>query len=280
MTLKRQYEIGDIMKRDWLCNIRKSKLLTQQYVASNSFIDRSYYSHIESGKRNPSLTVAKNIASVLNFDPMIFFKDQQINNSPDNTNLNLDIYELLNSMESGNMLYLYNNFNSYTHYAVTFSLIGVWKNSSCFFIDIPTNFLEIKKNLEKFLSNNEIIKYIHHINKEEIINQTSQSFSSDTLSQLEGQTHIFIWCHVYKDPPNDWALKLIDQLNSKNLVVNNKKIIVVYSYDASLVSAHTHIELMRKIPYLMTDYEIVDSPLYHSNKNSTIYPSLFLQEET
>ncbi len=55
------------MKRDWLSNIRKSKRLTQQYVASKAFIDRSYYSHIESGKRNPSLTVAKNIATVLNF---------------------------------------------------------------------------------------------------------------------------------------------------------------------------------------------------------------------
>lgn len=278
-----QGKIGDSMKRAWLINIRKSKQLTQQYVAANSYIDRSYYSHIESGKRNPSLTVANNIAAVLNFDPLIFFKNDQINNPPENTNLKLDIDELLSKMETGNILYLYNKFNSYIHNAVIFSLLGVWKNGSCFIIDTPMNFFEIQKNLENFLSNNEMKNHIHHINKEEIMNQTPESLSSNPINilstKLEEKTSIFIWCHVHRDHPNDWVFKLQNQLNSNGLLENNKKIVKVHAYDASIVSAQIQIELMRLVPYLMTDKELVDSPLYHSGEKTTIFPSLCMQED-
>ncbi|WP_400243786.1 helix-turn-helix domain-containing protein [Niallia sp. JL1B1071] len=63
------------MKRDWLINIRKYSGLTQLQVASRCFIDRGYYAHIESGLRQPSLSVAKKISSVLSFSPALFFAE-------------------------------------------------------------------------------------------------------------------------------------------------------------------------------------------------------------
>ncbi|WP_070121393.1 helix-turn-helix domain-containing protein [Bacillus marinisedimentorum] len=63
------------MKRDWLIKLRKHIGLTQEQVASKSFINRGFYAQIENGQRDPSVTVAKNIAAVLGFNPTMFFSD-------------------------------------------------------------------------------------------------------------------------------------------------------------------------------------------------------------
>jgi len=59
--------------RKWLIDLRGE--LTQEEVASRAGISRGAYSNIENGKRDPSVSMAKRIASVLDFDWMIFFKE-------------------------------------------------------------------------------------------------------------------------------------------------------------------------------------------------------------
>ncbi|MBK5503258.1 helix-turn-helix transcriptional regulator [Bacillus sp. TH12] len=61
--------------RFWLLERRKNKEKTQDYIAYNARISRSMYAMIESGERNPSVPVAKNIAKVLNFDWTLFFEE-------------------------------------------------------------------------------------------------------------------------------------------------------------------------------------------------------------
>lgn len=58
-----------------LINARKEKQLTHEQVAalSDVSITRQYYGLIESGKRRPSVEVAKAIAKVLDLDWTIFF---------------------------------------------------------------------------------------------------------------------------------------------------------------------------------------------------------------
>lgn len=60
--------------RTWLKEIRNEKGFTQQYVADNANIERSYYTMIEAGVRTPSVQVAKSIAGVIGFDWTIFFE--------------------------------------------------------------------------------------------------------------------------------------------------------------------------------------------------------------
>jgi putative transcriptional regulator len=60
--------------RLWLLEKRKHKEKTQDYIACKVRISRSMYAMIESGERNPSVPVAKNIAKVLNFDWTLFLK--------------------------------------------------------------------------------------------------------------------------------------------------------------------------------------------------------------
>lgn len=62
--------------REWLIQARKQKGYTQEQVATRCFIDRSYYAQIEKGTRNPSMEVAKKIATALGVNPSTFFNDQ------------------------------------------------------------------------------------------------------------------------------------------------------------------------------------------------------------
>ncbi|MFC7062496.1 helix-turn-helix domain-containing protein [Halobacillus seohaensis] len=61
--------------RDWLIQIRKEKKFTQQQVADGAHIDRAYYAQIESCTRNPSMTVASQIAGFLHVSTSLFFSE-------------------------------------------------------------------------------------------------------------------------------------------------------------------------------------------------------------
>ena len=63
-------------KRLWLVEIRNKQGLTQEQVATGANIERAYYTQIELGVRRPSVSVAKRIASELEFDWTIFFDNQ------------------------------------------------------------------------------------------------------------------------------------------------------------------------------------------------------------
>lgn len=59
--------------REWLKEKRITASLTMREVSMQSNISLCYYSQIENGKRNVSVTVAKAIAGVLDFDWNKFF---------------------------------------------------------------------------------------------------------------------------------------------------------------------------------------------------------------
>jgi putative transcriptional regulator len=59
------------MQRTWLAGYRGSR--THQEIADEAGIDRSFYTQIESGIRNPSVPTAKKIAKVLGFNWTLFF---------------------------------------------------------------------------------------------------------------------------------------------------------------------------------------------------------------
>lgn len=64
------------MKRADLLKVRKEKGLTQEEIAKNTGINRSYYGLIENGNRNPSLKIAIRIAGFLNVQLKEIFTDE------------------------------------------------------------------------------------------------------------------------------------------------------------------------------------------------------------
>lgn len=61
---------------DWLVKLRNNMNMTQAEVAEKAKMPRTTYTSIEQGRRNPSVKNAMRIASVLQFDWTIFFKDE------------------------------------------------------------------------------------------------------------------------------------------------------------------------------------------------------------
>ncbi|HGM3774697.1 TPA: helix-turn-helix transcriptional regulator [Clostridioides difficile] len=73
--MKRGEKMNDI-KRHKLYELRHKLGITQKNVAENAKISRSSYSLIESGRRNPSVTVAINISKALNVSLEDAFPDE------------------------------------------------------------------------------------------------------------------------------------------------------------------------------------------------------------
>ncbi|MFF2287264.1 helix-turn-helix transcriptional regulator [Peribacillus butanolivorans] len=62
--------------RKWLSQKRASVNLTQEQVAEKSGMARTTYASIEKGERNPSVSNAKKISDVLEFEWTLFFEDK------------------------------------------------------------------------------------------------------------------------------------------------------------------------------------------------------------
>ena len=61
---------------EWIIQMRKETGLSQYKMAELSGISQSFYAAIETGRRSPSIKVAKRIAEVLGFEWTLFFEDR------------------------------------------------------------------------------------------------------------------------------------------------------------------------------------------------------------
>lgn len=61
--------------RTWLVQLREDKNLSQCQVSLGAEISQNHYSSIETGKRRPSVNVAKRIADILGFDWQRFYEE-------------------------------------------------------------------------------------------------------------------------------------------------------------------------------------------------------------
>lgn len=61
--------------RQALANLRETRKMTQEHVASLVGISRSYYGLIETGDRNPTYGLAKKIAKIFNVNVEALFFD-------------------------------------------------------------------------------------------------------------------------------------------------------------------------------------------------------------
>lgn len=247
------------MKKEWLIRIRKAKNLTQDKVATLAFIERSYYSQIESGKRNPSLNVACSIASVLEFDPLYFFQNES---SPIINGIPNQISEFFISVDKGFVLYPYESHDKYIEHAAAFLLTSVSKKRDSLLIDSTQNLLLIKSQLPK---GRKFTRYIHFCD--------NGDYELDLMSVLDeyinSQKTTNLWINL--ETPST-----VGFLNKETYqeAIDKKDLLLINAYNGDHVSAKLHIEMMRSFPYLMTDSEVVYSPLTNQEKRK-IYPTLY-----
>ncbi|GER75010.1 helix-turn-helix transcriptional regulator [Weizmannia acidilactici] len=261
--------------RDWLKQLRKSKKLTQEQVASCSFIDRSYYSQIENGKRNPSPDVAINIAKVLDFNPLCFFKDElAFSNKIDggahlfkNDAFDYNIFCFFRDTEQIRLIFFYDKIEDYYIHVLAYLYAAIQKNRHCVIFDHQEYFSIYKKSLESLCDVEKAIKYTHYIDIKNIENpdilfHEINNKLRNLLTHLGNhEATISVWVH--KDNTSQYVLgKRLQKLG-----INNMKTLFVQAYNAWSVSAGEHTKLMKEYPFLMTDGEIFSSPFYNGRKD-------------
>lgn len=252
------------MKREWLINSRKSQGLKQAHVASRAFIDRAYYSQIETGKRNPSFNVAINIAAVLNFDPILFFRNNFNKHALQIEVMRYEISDFFKRLDNGKILYLYNSLDDYYNHAVTFVISGINNNCYCLIIDNYRNYNKIQKKLEMILPKSQLLNYIYFINMEELDQDQPKDFMdklNQILLQFKNSKTVRVWVSEKQYQLDDW-IHLVENHLIKS---GDKNTLLIRAYNAAMISADLHIEMMKTYPYLMTDSEIVSSPFYHTS---------------
>lgn len=62
--------------RRWMVELREEKFGTQEELAKSVGISRNYVSELESGTKDPSVPMAKKLASVLGCDWTLFYADE------------------------------------------------------------------------------------------------------------------------------------------------------------------------------------------------------------
>jgi transcriptional regulator with XRE-family HTH domain len=256
--------------------------MTQQQVASRCFIERSYYSQIERGKRNPSTDVAKNIAFVLEFNPLKFYKKDLNLSFFDNTEYSnilsypYVIESYFNSSDRGKVVYLYDDINAYYQHFITYLLAGIHKKRHCIIIDHQINPNLLSDLMKRNCTEDDINRYLHifSINRNECttMDKLSLSILNDLKTSLNESDSIHIWVHQENICMNDFLSTLQNEYDF------HMKILYVHAYDASSITASEYTKMMKQFPLLMTDGEIVNSPFYRSFDNPQGLPSIYMQE--
>lgn len=256
--------------REWLKKLRLSNNLTQEQVATKSFIERSYYTQIENRKRNPSLDVAKNIAKVLKFDPMYFFEKNDeddilfLNNKP----INQSILDFLKDKRNLKLLYSYDNNDDYYFQILHFLHAAISVKKYCLIFDSDENYLKYKRMMKIFQNIGTDLDFIRFVDVTNIYSAESLCKNIDETVSSINHPAIFAWIH--KEQVNQYTLGKLLQ----NTRILTNKAVYVQAYNAWNVSAGNHTQLMKEYPLLLIDSQIMASPFYNS---SIVPPSLYFQ---
>ncbi|TFE00644.1 helix-turn-helix domain-containing protein [Jeotgalibacillus salarius] len=255
------------MKREWLIELRKSTGLTQQKVADQSFIDRSYYSQLENGLRDPSPSVAENIAKVLDFNFLRFFTDYiyfgDLSSPLKKTvHLNHDGFSHLRSRKNGYVMYHYGSNEASHNNMIKFILSKVEQNVHCIIIDQYKNYSRVVSELKYLLPKSTIEKYVHFFEHNISLDELPQHLFTFIHEQVKPDTYFSMWINDTSSDRKDSFYYIKSFVETCGKELNEYEWLMVCSFDASKVTADEYIQVMKLFHYIMTDQELVMSPFY------------------
>lgn len=267
-----------MMRREWLIHLRKSRKWTQEEVAEKSFIDRAYYAQIENGKRDPSFNVVLSLSKTLGFEPEVFFQEfLKTKTSPSQEN-KIQTPASLATMDAGQVLYIYSNLENYLTHLLSYLTTAMQKNVQALVIDHCVHLSAIEQRLAE-LPNHEIAsRFVSYLDIQDYHKDTeSIDRNLSTMLQIrEGNGPIRIWLHTEgenQEQTNQLYQNENDSIQKKiSQAVGQETYLFVKAFDSNLLTASKQIMMMRNHHYLMTDMELVVSPLHPTH--TMIFPSL------
>ncbi|WP_404407960.1 helix-turn-helix domain-containing protein [Jeotgalibacillus malaysiensis] len=255
------------MKRKWLIELRKSKELTQQKVADKSFIDRSYYSQLENGLRDPSPSVAENIAKVLGFNFLRFFTDYIYfgdfsSASKKTVHITHDGFSYLKSRKDGYVMYHYSSNEAFYKNTIKFIHSKVEQNVHCIIIDQYINYSNVFSELKNLLPKSKIEKYVHFFHHNISTEELPQHFFTFINEQVKPDTYFSMWINDHTSDRKDSFHYIKSFIETCAKELNDYEWLMVSSFEATKVTADEYIKVMKLFHYIMTDQDLVLSPFY------------------
>lgn len=190
--------------------------------------------------------------------------------------------------EGSHLLYVYHSDELYLENLVSAIVMARSVNQHVIVIEkeeiYQTALEKVKKELN--VDSEDDLDYIHFINSKDYY-QVNGNFHFEYAinclkglftSYTENNISIRVWGNVYLDN----YLNNMDKLHTYECQcersINDFNILTVCSYDGKVVPAIIQTEMMKSHPYLMTDTELVKSPLYAETKEN-VFPSIASQKK-
>ncbi|MET3683285.1 transcriptional regulator with XRE-family HTH domain [Alkalibacillus flavidus] len=243
------------MKRDWLIEKRRSLGFTQEYVAKHAYIDRAYYSQLENGKRNPSPAVAFNISNVLELDPYLFFTYHR--NVSSDAPYDGEIADAFSHIQEGQILYLHHHEEQYLQHAMTFVRTSLDRGDWCVMVMSHKTIEAIRVRLATMYNHDVLNAYVSFYTPD-----TLTAEAIDAIEVTSAQKRLWLAADTITTTQLERFQAIQHQSNG---------MVSVRAYYALDLTGNKTIVLIRRNPYLMTDYEFVHSPLYHFSESFISY---------
>lgn len=200
-----------------------------------------------------------------------------------------DTVDLKNELpldNGGHILYVFNDATSYLENLTAYIKDGIELGHYVVVIDEQAVYEEVVRRFLGHLTDAEL-QHIYFEDKGEFyaIHADFQAERIvghfDELTKTLPQEDLLIrtWARVAWKEDEEIYDKLVDFENTANRKVQGFGTISVCAYDASQVSGDFLVKLLKNHDYLMTDGELVRSPLYITSKQKTTFPSLAVQSK-
>jgi PAS domain S-box-containing protein len=195
----------------------------------------------------------------------------------------IQLTQMMQISNHGHILYISDEINHYIENAVSYILTGIEQGHQVVIIENLLRYEYIYQRLQEELSQGELAK-VHFMDNHEFYQcyidfhcESIINHFAKRIKQFQEQ-HISIrtWAHVKWKEQGEILSKLDNYECMADNNVCSSGLISVCAYDGHEISAALHNVLLRNHEYLMTDHELVKSPLY--KKRTVYFPSLSLQK--
>lgn len=193
----------------------------------------------------------------------------------------------LSVTNASHIVYEYTEESAYLSNVISFIEMGIQLGQRIIVIERPSRWEAIRTAISSRVP--EAHRFYDLVDADEFYLQPksdSTSFCEAALEHLQGLTHrvaasgdsVRMWGHVPWSKELTTSEELIEyELQSHDEVIPGRHL-TVCAYDVHCIPASAQLGLLRTHPFLMTDSELVPSPLYQEVKpHTTVFPTLSTQ---
>lgn len=198
----------------------------------------------------------------------------------------ISLTESIQVNEGSHILYFYESEEKYLQNLLSFILEAKHNNQQVVLLESDEVFEVVRELFGARWTEMELDKMIHFENNLEFyfhhghfhFERTVEKFKDLVQPFVDGEVSIRLWGKITSDEIALVRSDLRKYEEKCDLTISDMGYVTVCVYDGNTLPAAIQSEMMRTHPYLMTDSELVKSPLYN-HKDEVVFPSLASQKK-